>query len=53
MLNCKGFGRNLSQPILSYHTGLDSMQWRSWLRHCATSWKVAGSIPGGVIEIFH
>ena len=27
--------------------------WRSWLRHCATSRKVAGSIPDGVIEIFH
>jgi hypothetical protein len=25
----------------------------SWLRHCATSWKVAGSIPDGVIGIFH
>jgi hypothetical protein len=25
----------------------------SWLRHCATSRKVAGSIPDGVIEIFH
>ena len=24
-------------------------QWRSWLRHCATSQKVAGSIPDGVI----
>jgi len=24
-----------------------------WLRHCATSQKVAGSIPDGVIEIFH
>ena len=28
-------------------------QWRSWLRHCATSRKVAGSIPDGVIGIFH
>jgi hypothetical protein len=28
-------------------------QWRSWLRHCATSWKVAGSITDGVIRIFH
>ena len=28
-------------------------RWRSWLRHCATSRKVAGSIPDGVIEIFH
>ena len=27
--------------------------WRSWLRHCATSRKVAGSIPYGVIGIFH
>jgi hypothetical protein len=25
----------------------------AWLRHCATSWKVVGSIPNGVIEIFH
>jgi hypothetical protein len=23
------------------------------LSHCATSWKVAGSIPDGVIGIFH
>jgi hypothetical protein len=28
-------------------------QWRRWLRHCATSRKVAGSIPDGVTEIFH
>jgi hypothetical protein len=28
-------------------------QWRSCLRHCATSWKVMGSIPDGVIGIFH
>jgi len=28
-------------------------RWRSWLRHCATSRKVAGSIPGGVTGIFH
>jgi hypothetical protein len=25
----------------------------SWLRHCATSRKVAGSIPDGIIGIFH
>jgi hypothetical protein len=24
-----------------------------WLRHCATNRKVAGSIPDGVIGIFH
>ena len=27
-------------------------QWRSWSKHCATSRKVAGSIPDGVIGIF-
>jgi hypothetical protein len=27
--------------------------WRSWLRHCATSRKVAGTIPDGVIGMFH
>ena len=26
--------------------------WRSWLRHCATSRKVAGSVFDGVIGIF-
>jgi hypothetical protein len=26
--------------------------WRSWLRHCASSQKVAGSIPNGVTGIF-
>ena len=25
----------------------------SWLRHCATNRKVVGSIPDGVIGIFH
>jgi hypothetical protein len=29
------------------------MQWRSRLRHCATGWKVLGSIPNGVFGIFH
>ena len=24
-----------------------------WLRYCATNWKVAGSIPDGVVGIFH
>jgi len=28
-------------------------QWRSWLRHCVTSRKVAGSIPDGVIGNVH
>jgi hypothetical protein len=28
-------------------------RWRSFLRHHATSWKVAGSIPEGVMGSFH
>jgi len=28
-------------------------RWRSWLRHCATSPKVAGFIPEDIIWIFH
>jgi hypothetical protein len=28
-------------------------RWRSYLRHCATNQKVAGSIPDDVIGIFH
>jgi len=32
--------------------GIES-RWRSWFRHCSTSRKVAGSIPDGVIGIFH
>ena len=28
-------------------------RWRSWLRHCTTSRKVAGSITDVVILIFH
>jgi hypothetical protein len=32
---------------------LGGTRWRSWLRHCATSWKVTGSIPDGINGIFH
>ena len=28
-------------------------QWRGWLRHGATNRKAVGSIPDGVIVIFH
>jgi hypothetical protein len=35
-----------------YHDRMGT-RWRSWLRHWATSRKVAGSIPDGVIGIFH
>jgi hypothetical protein len=37
-------------PKVRYYPGI-SGTW--WLRNCATSRKVAGSIPGWVIGIFH
>jgi hypothetical protein len=30
-----------------------AIRWRIWLSHCATSWKIAGSIPGGISGIYH
>jgi len=38
---------------LQYKAISHPRRWRSWLRHCATSRKVAGSIPDGVIGFFH
>ena len=39
---------------IAYGTALGrGTRWRSWLRHYATSRKVAGSIPDFVIGIFH
>jgi hypothetical protein len=38
-------------PILL--PGKGGTQWRSWLRQSATSRKVPGSIPNGVIVNFH
>jgi hypothetical protein len=35
------------------HNQVSGTLWRSWLRHCATSRKVAGSIPDDLIGIFH
>ena len=35
------------------NSGNRGTRWRSSLRHCATSRKVAGSIPDGVSGIFH
>ena len=35
------------------HLSDGGTRWRSWLRRCATSRKVAGSIPHGVTGILH
>jgi hypothetical protein len=42
----------LHNTPLVLHLSLWGTRWRSWLRHCSTSRKVAGSIPHGVIKIF-
>ena len=43
--------------ILVYFMKAMAIKWdtrgRTWLRHCDTSRKVAGSIPDGAIGIFH
>jgi len=44
---------NLADGINLYCSINWGTRWRSWLRHCATSRKVAGSIPDGVVGIFH
>jgi hypothetical protein len=51
--------RKTMPSLCSYHDINTLVQegrgtrWRSWLRHCATSRKVAGSIPDGITDIFH
>jgi hypothetical protein len=46
-----------SSPVCAYYMNAPlymwGTRWRSWLRHCTTSQKVTGSIPSGVIGIFH
>jgi hypothetical protein len=39
--------------LSKYKMACGGTRWPSWLRHCATNRKVAGSIPNGVIRIFH
>jgi hypothetical protein len=41
------------QNFSCHHSALGGPRWRSWLRHCATNRQVAGSIPDGVIGIYH
>jgi hypothetical protein len=40
-------------PLNLEYTKSRGTRWRSWLRHCATSRKVAVSIPDGVTRFFH
>ena len=49
-LHDRSYFRN--RPFLN-PSGVRRTRWRSWLRHCATSRNVAGSIPDGVTGTFH
>jgi hypothetical protein len=44
--------RHIKSTYINYQS-VRGTRWRSWLRHCATNLKVAGSILDGVIGIFH
>jgi hypothetical protein len=44
---------HVKTSIAADYGDLRVKQWHSWLRHCATSWKVEGSIPDGVSGNFH
>jgi len=46
-------GRLYPQDMFLVLISVGGTRWRSWLRHCITSQKVAGSIPDSVSEIFH
>ena len=43
---------SVSFRFSDYYLVSGGTRWRSWLRHCCTSRKVAGSIPDGFIGIF-
>ena len=50
--NCPSSRCTQSRPFFYYFWSWERVtRWRSWLRHCATSWKVAGSIPDDVFAI--
>jgi hypothetical protein len=44
---------NVTGSDLPTYEKIGGTQYCSWLKHNPTSWKVAGSIPDGVSEIFH
>ena len=50
---CSGVSLSCTENLSSVTSINGGTRWCSWLRHCVTSQKVAGSIPDGVIAIFH
>ena len=53
-MNSEVSTENISTYALTFEAQwFRGTRWRSWLRHCATSRKVAVSIPDDVIITFH
>jgi hypothetical protein len=56
-IDCGAFRSLAFEEHRRYFTGILLLRWATavaqWLRYCATNRKVAGSIPDGVIGIFH
>jgi len=53
---CKFIFRTVNRTVQrNFHQFINmrGTQWHSWLSHCTTTQKATGSIPEGVIEIFH
>ena len=51
----EGAGMLLTMEEQKYYfsyKNIGGTRWRSWLRHCATRRKVAGSIPDGIVGFF-
>ena len=44
---------DISSSLMFLCVKIGGTWWSSWFRHCATSPKVAGSIPDSVIGTFH
>jgi hypothetical protein len=53
LVNTSAFLLHFLNSFPHHHICLRGTLWCSWLRHCATSRKVTGSIPDGVDGIFH
>jgi hypothetical protein len=58
MSGISGIGPKLGHQLfkiifLLFSSNVEGTRLRSWLRHCATNIKVAGSIPEGITGIIH
>jgi hypothetical protein len=55
VINVRGYSCKVPDIFIRFQLDFNILgitRWRSWLRHCATSRKVANLIPDGVVGIF-